>query len=64
MVNATLILAPLSLFPPSMTAVLGNHQAFGKTDIIVHFDLVKLTEKKKKPTYIFVSMNRGKLTKF
>lgn len=60
MVNATLILAPLSLFPPSMTAVLGNHQAFGKTDIIVHFDLVKLTEKKK--TYLHFCVNEQRQT--
>lgn len=62
MVNATLILAPLSLFPPSMTAVLGNHQAFGKTDIIVHFDLVKLTEKKKKKTYLHFCVNEQRQT--
>lgn len=62
MVNATLILAPLSLFPPSMTAVLGNHQAFGKTDIIVHFDLVKLTEEKKKKTYLHFCVNEQRQT--
>lgn len=55
MVNAILILAPLSASAPITTFYSENHKALDKPDITVPFYLVEFTGENS--TYILVSMN-------